>query len=88
MAELNRRTFIGGVLAGCAPSSCVVNTGNEFFSCDSSGGNCHLYSDYEDRWARLAAAVRPYLGKIAAFYILDEPQWRAPPAPRSRPQRR
>jgi hypothetical protein len=62
-------------LDGCAPGTCVVNTGFEFFSCDSAGNNCHLYSDYAARWAAEAAAVRPYLSKIAAFYILDEPQW-------------
>ncbi len=68
--------YDSGVLAGCAPSSCVVYTGNEFFSCDSSGVNCHLYPDYAARWAKLAAAARPYLSGIAAFYVLDEPQWR------------
>jgi hypothetical protein len=61
-------------LDGCAPGTCVVNTGFEFFSCDSAGNNCHLYSNYAARWAAEAAAVRPYLSKIAAFYILDEPQ--------------
>lgn len=68
--------YKAAVLAGCAPHSCVVYTGNEFFSCDSSGVNCHLYPDYAARWARLAAAARPHLAKIAAFYLLDEPQWR------------
>jgi hypothetical protein len=68
--------YAAGVLAGCAPASCVVYTGNEFFSCDSSGVNCHLYPDYASRWARLAAAVQPDLSRIAAFYVLDEPQWR------------
>jgi hypothetical protein len=62
-------------LAGCAPGTCVVNTGFEFFSCDSAGNNCHLYANYAARWAAEAAAVRPYLSKIAAFYMLDEPQW-------------
>jgi len=64
----------GTVLSGCAPGSCVVNTGFEFFSCPS-GGACHLYPNYAARWAAEAAAVKPYLSKIAAFYILDEPQW-------------
>jgi hypothetical protein len=41
--------YAAGVLAGCAPASCVVYTGNEFFSCDSSGVNCHLYLDYASR---------------------------------------
>ncbi|MBV9854774.1 MAG: hypothetical protein JOY82_09650 [Streptosporangiaceae bacterium] len=68
--------YVPDVLGGCAPGSCVVNTGNEFFSCDSSGNHCSLYPNYQARWANLAAAVRPYLNKIAAFYILDEPQWR------------
>jgi hypothetical protein len=68
--------YVADVLNGCAPASCVVNTGNEFFSCDSTGMNCHLYSNYADRWAKLAAAVKPYIAKAAAFYMLDEPQYR------------
>ncbi len=68
--------YAASVLDGCAAGSCVVNTGNEFFSCDSSGNKCVLYPDYQTRWQKLASAVQPYLGKIAAFYILDEPQWR------------
>jgi hypothetical protein len=64
----------GSVLSGCAPGSCVVNTGFEFFTCPS-GGSCHLYPNYAARWQAEAAAVQPYLTKIAAFYILDEPQW-------------
>jgi hypothetical protein len=67
--------YAASVLAGCAAGSCVVNTGNEFFSCDSSGNKCVLYPDYQARWQKLASAVQPYLDKIAAFYILDEPQW-------------
>jgi hypothetical protein len=63
------------VLNGCAADSCVVYTGNEFFSCDSQGNNCSLYPDYAARWQKLADAVKPHLGKIAAFYLLDEPQW-------------
>jgi hypothetical protein len=65
-----------GVLNGCAPGSCVVYTGNEFFSCNSSGDDCGLYPNYAARWQNLANAVKPHLGKIAAFYLLDEPQWR------------
>jgi hypothetical protein len=68
--------YVPGVLNGCASDSCVVNTGNEFFSCDSAGNMCKLYPNYAARWNKLANAVRPYLDKIAAFYILDEPQWR------------
>jgi hypothetical protein len=68
------------ILSGCAPASCVVNTGFEFFSCTAqasspSGQSCSLYPNYAARWAAEANAVRPYLDKIAAFYILDEPQW-------------
>jgi|SRR5579875_3445727 len=63
------------VLDGCAADSCVVYTGNEFFSCNSSGDDCGLYPDYAARWQNLANAVKPHLGKIAAFYLLDEPQW-------------
>ena len=65
-----------GVLTGCAPASCVVYTGNEFFTCNSSGDDCLLYPDYAARWRKLAAAVRKHLTGIAAFYLLDEPQWR------------
>jgi hypothetical protein len=64
------------VLNSCAPSSCVVYTGNEFFSCDSTGMACHLYSDYAARWQNLVNAVMPYQSRIAAFYLLDEPQFR------------
>lgn len=67
--------YDSGVLKGCAPGSCVVYTGNEFFSCNSSGEDCGLYPNYAARWQNLANAVKPYLGKIAAFYLLDEPQW-------------
>lgn len=67
------------VLNGCAPGSCVVNTGFEFFQCAAAsspaGQTCHLYPDYAARWQAEADAVRPYLSKIAAFYVLDEPQW-------------
>jgi hypothetical protein len=63
------------VLTGCAADGCVVNTGNEFFQCDAQGNNCALYGNYVDRWNILAAEVKPYLNDIAAFYILDEPQW-------------
>ena len=68
--------YVPDVLNGCVPGSCVVYTGNEFFTCDSSGNKCALYPDYQARWDKLAAAVQPYLDKIAAFYVLDEPQWR------------
>jgi hypothetical protein len=67
--------YVPDVLNGCASDACVVNTGNEFFSCTSSGNNCGLYPNYEARWNNLATTVKPYLDKIAAFYILDEPQW-------------
>jgi hypothetical protein len=52
----------------------VVNTGFEFFTCPTARA-CHLYPDYAARWQAEAAAVKPYLSKIAAFCILDEPQW-------------
>jgi hypothetical protein len=68
--------YDSSVLAGCAPASCVVYTGNEFFSCNSAGNACVLYPNYAARWQKLANAVAPYLDKIAAFYVLDEPQWR------------
>jgi hypothetical protein len=63
------------ILNGCAPASCVVNTGFEFFQCNAAGNGCHLYPNYAARWQAEADAVKPYLDKIAAFYILDEPQW-------------
>jgi hypothetical protein len=67
--------YASSVLNGCATGSCVVYTGNEFYSCDSSGNNCALYPNYAARWQNLATAVGPYLDKITAFYLLDEPQW-------------
>jgi hypothetical protein len=62
------------VLAGCAPASCVVYTGNEFFQCTTT--SCPLYPNAAQRWATLADQVRPYLDRIAAFAVLDEPFWR------------
>ncbi|BCJ26284.1 hypothetical protein [Actinocatenispora sera] len=61
-------------LQRCAPKSCVVYTGNEFFQCSSTA--CPLYPNAADRWATLAEQVRPYLDRIAAFSVLDEPYWR------------
>lgn len=63
------------VLDSCAPKSCVVNTGNEFFKdCDSEDSPaCGLYPNYQERWKRLADTVRPHIDKVAAFYLLDEP---------------
>jgi hypothetical protein len=62
------------VLADCAPASCIVYTGNEFFKCATS--SCSLYPNAAQRWATLASQVRPYLDRIAAFSVLDEPSWR------------
>lgn len=59
------------VLADCAPASCVVHTGNEFFDCDAPG--CPLYPNAEARWQVLAEKVRPYLDRVAGFVLQDEP---------------
>ena len=66
------------VLDECAPKSCVVYTGHEFFTgCDKEASpTCDLYPNYRDRWKRLADYVRPQLDKVAAFYVLDEPYHR------------
>jgi hypothetical protein len=66
------------VLDGCKPRGCVISTGNEFFrGCDSEHSpSCELYPDYKARWGRLADAVRSRIGKVGAFYLLDEPQFR------------
>ncbi|WP_134045964.1 hypothetical protein [Amycolatopsis arida] len=58
-------------LADCAPRSCVVYAGHEFFDCAS--GACRLHAEAERRWGVLAAQVRPYLDRVGAFYLLDEP---------------
>ena len=66
------------VLDGCKPRGCLVSTGHEFFrGCDAAHSpSCDLYPDYAARWQRLAAAVGSRIGKVGAFYLLDEPQWR------------
>jgi hypothetical protein len=66
------------VLDGCRPGGCIVSTGNEFFrGCDSvHSPSCELYPNYQARWARLADAVRSRIGKVGAFYLMDEPQYR------------
>ena len=35
-----------------------------------------FYPDYAARWGRLADAVRSRIGKVGAFYLMDEPQYR------------
>ena len=59
------------VLKDCAPASCVVHTGNEFFDCAAPG--CPLYPNAEARWQVLAEKVRPYLDRVAGFVLQDEP---------------
>ncbi|HEY7266281.1 MAG TPA: hypothetical protein VH501_01175 [Solirubrobacterales bacterium] len=66
------------VLDGCRPRGCIISTGNEFFrGCDSAHSpTCELYPNFAARWARLADAVRSRIGKVGAFYLMDEPQYR------------
>jgi hypothetical protein len=66
------------LLDGCKPAGCIISTGHEFFTgCDKAGSTtCRLYPNYRERWLRLASAVDSRLGKVGAFYLLDEPQWR------------
>jgi hypothetical protein len=66
------------VLNGCKARGCIVSTGNEFFTgCGQAHSpSCNLYPNYRARWQRLAEAVRSRIGKVGAFYLLDEPQWR------------
>jgi hypothetical protein len=66
------------VLDGCKPRGCLVSTGHEFFrGCDSvHSPSCELHPDYAARWGRLADAVRSRIDRVAAFYLMDEPQWR------------
>jgi hypothetical protein len=70
--------YVPEVLDDCAPASCVVYTGNEFFTGCGAGGSCELYPNYQERWNRLAEAVRSEsrLDRVAAFYLLDEPYQR------------
>jgi hypothetical protein len=61
-------------LSNCAPHSCVVYAAYEFFaSCQP--GNCPLNSDADTKWKALAAAIKPYIDNVAAFYLLDEAYW-------------
>jgi hypothetical protein len=66
------------VLDHCKPRGCIISTGNEFFrGCESEHSpSCELYPNYAVRWKRLADAVRSRIGKVGAFYLMDEPQWR------------
>lgn len=53
----------------CAPGTCLVVTGNEFFDCTNS---CALYPNFEERWQRLVAALKGHEDRVAGFYLLDE----------------
>lgn len=66
------------VLDHCGPGGCIVSTGNEFFrNCDGvHKPECELYPNYAERWGRLADAVRSRIGKVGAFYLMDEAQYR------------
>jgi hypothetical protein len=67
-----------GVLDHCHRRGCVISTGNEFFrNCDGvHKPECELYPNYAERWGHLADAVRSRIGKVGAFYLMDEPQYR------------
>jgi hypothetical protein len=58
-------------LAKCAPGSCIVNTRWQFFT-DCPGSNCRLRPDAQQQWTAFAAAIRPYIGRIQAFALMDE----------------
>lgn len=66
------------ILDGCKERGCIVSTGHEFFTgCNGSPApNCNLYPDYRERWLRLAGQIGARIGKVGAFYLLDEPQHR------------
>ena len=70
MSDYDRRAV--EVLDDCAPASCVVATGHDFFRCDT-GQPCRLYPNYEERWRQLADAVRSRIDRIAGFVLVDEP---------------
>jgi hypothetical protein len=69
--------YASEVLDSCAPGSCIVNTGFEFFKgCEEvHSAHCELYPDYQARWETLVAAIGSRIEKVGAFYLLDEPQW-------------
>jgi hypothetical protein len=66
------------VLDHCHRGGCIISTGNEFFrNCDGvHKPECELYPNYVERWSHLADAVRSRIGKIGAFYLMDEAQYR------------
>jgi hypothetical protein len=70
--------YVPEVLDDCAPASCLLYTGNEFFrGCDQAGvPTCDLYPDFRERWNRLAEQVRSRMSAVAGFYLLDEPYHR------------
>ena len=64
-------------LSTCAPHSCVVYAAYEFFDdgCPNAS-DCALDPNADARWQALAAAIKPYIGNVAAFYLLDEAYYR------------
>jgi hypothetical protein len=82
----DRGAPIADVLKDCAPASCMVSTGYEFFSgCSVPHGKCVLHPDAEKRWRGLADELRPHMLGVGAFYLLDEPYlWGASAADLSR----
>jgi hypothetical protein len=73
--------YVPETLDACAPASCVVYAGFEFFTgCETKDSPaCRLHDAYQTRWRNLAAAItaKPSrLHRVAAFYLLDEPYHR------------
>lgn len=58
-------------LSSCAPKSCIIYVGNEFFDSETSAREPNL-----DRWNRFVAAIQPYKDKILGYYLKDEPYYR------------
>lgn len=61
------------VLDSCAPHSCIIYAGWQFFPNCPVGGPCPLAPDATSRFASLMIDIGSRIDKVAGIYIKDEP---------------